>query len=524
MRRLLSLFGLLWAASAAHADVRLHPLFADHAVLQRDREIKVFGWAESGEKVTVSLGSAMVSTTTPASGKWQLSLPKRSASTTPTSLVVQGKNRIERTDILIGDVWLCSGQSNMEWGLGGCDDPDAIRSSGNPLIRHFGVEMLFARDPQETVKGSWAVAGPSTSAGFTAVGYYFARKVTKETGVPIGLLRSSVGGTNIECWMRQETLLETPALKPFADRMRTSLAQYQVDLRAWHKAVDVWVKAEAKRVSSGADVSFPPEQPRFPFGEQAFNPRCVTLHNGMIAPLGSFQVAGVLWYQGENNAGNAFDGNQYIEKQRAMITDWRTWFGTPQMPFYSVQLAGWQAQSKDPSGGDGWSEFRDAQRRALAIPFTGMASAVDVGDVDDIHPKNKLDVGERMALWALRDVYGRKDTVVSGPLLKGVQSGKPGTLLVAFDHVDGGLTAGKMAGRGKFEPLPATAIGGFAIAGDDKVWHRATAAVDGDGIVLSAPGVTNPKFVRYGYRMNPLDANLYNKAGLPASPFRTDPQ
>jgi sialate O-acetylesterase len=232
----------------------------------------------------------------------------------------------------------------------------------------------------------------------------------------------------------------------------------------------------------------------------------------------------VLWYQGENNAGNAFDGNQYIEKQRAMITDWRTWFGTPQMPFYSVQLAGWQAQSKDPSGGDGWSEFRDAQRRALAIPFTGMASAVDVGDVDDIHPKNKLDVGERMALWALRDVYGRKDTVVSGPLLKGVQSGKPGTLLVAFDHVDGGLTAGKMAGRGKFEPLPATAIGGFAIAGDDKVWHRATAAVDGDGIVLSAPGVTNPKFVRYGYRMNPLDANLYNKAGLPASPFRTDPQ
>ena len=238
MRRILPFVGLLLAAGAAHADVRLHPLFADHAVLQRERDINVFGWADSGEQVTVSLGTTTASITTPASGKWQVTLPKRSASKTPTNLIVQGKNRIERNDILIGDVWLCSGQSNMEWGLGGCDDPDAIRTSENPLIRHFGVEMHFARDPQETVKGSWAVASPATSGGFTAVGYYFARKVVKETGVPIGLLRSSVGGTNIECWMRQETLLETPALKPFADRMRTSLIGHA----KWFVSVTLQVK------------------------------------------------------------------------------------------------------------------------------------------------------------------------------------------------------------------------------------------------------------------------------------------
>ncbi|MFM7186465.1 MAG: sialate O-acetylesterase, partial [Armatimonadota bacterium] len=223
-------------------------------------------------------------------------------------------------------------------------------------------------------------------------------------------------------------------------------------------------------------------------------------------------------------AGNAFDGNQYIEKQRAMITDWRNWFGTPSMPFYSVQLAGWQKQSTDASGGDGWSEFRDAQRRALAIPNTGMASAVDIGDVDDIHPKNKSDVGERLALWALRDVYGRKDTVVSGPLLKAVQSRQAGSLTVSFEHVVGGLTSGKMVARGQFMPTPDVALGGFAICGEDRVWRLAEARIVGETVVVSSPLVPSPKYVRYGYRMNPLDANLYNKAGLPASPFRTDPQ
>ena len=504
-----------------HANVRPHPLFTDNTVLQRDTEIPVWGWADPGEAVTVTLGTTTVRTRTGADGKWSLRLPKQAMNAKGQTLDIKGKNELRVKNVLIGDVWLCSGQSNMQWSLGACDAPEDIKTAVNPLIRHFAVDMKFARDPQDTVRGSWSICSPSSVPGFTAVGYYFARKVLQETGVPVGLLNSSVGGTNIECWMRQETLLGTPALKVYADQMRASLAKYQVELLGYHRAVADWVRLESEHIQTSKAVSYPPEQPNFPFGEQEHSPRCTTLHNGMIQPLIPFSVRGVLWYQGENNAGGVTDGLQYIEKQRVLIRDWRDAFGRPDMPFYSVALAGWQSQSNSPAGGDGWAEFRDAQRRALVIPHTGLASAVDIGDVNDIHPKNKLDVGERLALWALRDVYG-KSVTVSGPLLRDVSQTSTGTIRITFDHLGKGLTTGRMEKPGRFVATPQLALGGFSVAGADKVWHVATASIDGDVVVVRAQQVKNPLFVRYGYRMHPLDANLYNKDGLPALPFRTD--
>jgi sialate O-acetylesterase len=240
----------------------------------------------------------------------------------------------------------------------------------------------------------------------------------------------------------------------------------------------------------------------------------------MIAPLVPLAIRGVIWYQGESNAGGPGDCEQYIAKKRAMLADWRNWFGDPELPFYFVQLATFQRSPDDPAGGDGWALFRDAQRRCLEIPHTGMASALDIGDADDIHPKNKFDVGERLARWALRNQY-HQQVEVSGPLFDELTlSGKEAR--VTFTHAGPSLVAGQKSGREPFRATPEQPLAGFAIAGEDRVWHWAEARIEGETVVCSHPDVPQPKAIRYAYRMNPGKANLYNQAGLPASPFRTD--
>ena len=352
------------------------------------------------------------------------------------------------------------------------------------------------------------------------LGFYFARRVHKEAGVPIGLLRSCVGGTNIELWMSQDTLMNTPALAAYGKVMRESLATYQKDLAAALPAVEEWTAKSRAALKAGLPVPLPPAIPEFPFGEKAFRPRCVTLHNGMIAPLVPFALRGVLWYQGESNAGGAADGVQYLEKKRAMVADWRKWFGSPDLPFYFVQLAAWQKPSADPAGGDGWAHARDAQRKCLTIPHTGMAVATDVGDADDIHPKNKADVGDRLARWALANEYGRK-VVPSGPLFRALKVDGNKTV-VEFDHVGAGLMVGGKDGRKAVGELKDGKLARFAIAGQDKKWVWANAVIAGDAVVCTHPDVPNPVAVRYAFTMNPVGANLYNRDGLPASPFRTD--
>lgn len=509
------------ACTSAQAEVTLARLFGDHAVLQRDRELPVWGWAEPGERVTVSLGARQAETVADAAGKWLVRLDAQPMSGEPLVLRVVGKNVVERRDILLGDVWLCSGQSNMEFPLGACDAADDIREADLPRIRQFGVALHFAATPQTDVSGQWTVCSAQHAPGFTAVGFYFARKVHRETGVPIGLLRSSVGGTNIECWMAQETLLTTPALEPYAKVMRESLALYQRDLAAALPGIEDWAARSRAALQAGRPIPQPPTWPEFPFGEKVFRPRCVTLHNGMIAPLVPTALKGVLWYQGENNAGGAFEGEQYLAKKRALIGDWRAWFGDAELPFYFVQLAAWQKPNEQPAGGDGWAVFRDAQRRCLTIPHTGMASAVDVGDAEDIHPKNKFDVGERLARWALARQYGQRELVPSGPLFRELRI-EGQVARVRFDHVGGGLMVGRKEGRRPTVADPNARLARFALAGADRQWRWAEARIDGDSVVCSHPEIAAPVAVRYAFMMNPAGANLYNRDGLPASPFRTD--
>ena len=511
--------------SIAAADVQLSALFSDDMVLQRDRPITVWGWGSPGEKVQVSLtGKPAISepaqTLVAQDGKWTCTLDPLPASTQPLELKVSATNEILLKNILIGDVWLCSGQSNMEWGLGGCDAPEDIRSANFPLIRHFGVEANFASTPQPNIKGRWNVCKPENAPGFTAVGFYFARRVHQETGIPIGLLRSSVGGTNIECWMSQETLMNTPSLEPYAKMMRQSLAQYQQDLQAVVPEVEAWTRRSRVALVSGSEIPMPPAIPEFPFGEKAFRPRCVTLHNGMIHPLKPFALKGVLWYQGENNAGNPADGLQYIEKKRAMINDWRQWFADPELPFYFVQLAAWQKPTQDPNLADGWAFFRDAQRQALNLPYTGMAVAIDIGDAEDIHPKNKRDVGERLARWALTNQYS-KNIEVSGPLYRSLRI-EGNQAIAEFEHVGSGLMVGQKLHGSRVEPSENDSLKRFAIAGQDRKWFWADAKIVGSSVVCSHPEVPQPVALRYAFSMNPQGANLYNQDGLPASPFRTD--
>jgi sialate O-acetylesterase len=320
--------------------------------------------------------------------------------------------------------------------------------------------------------------------------------------------------------MAQETLMNTPALEPYARMMRESLAQYQKDLATVIPEVEKWTLEARQQMLAGTEISMPPAIPEFPFGEKMFRPRCVTLHNGMIHPLKRLSLRGVLWYQGENNAGNAEDGKQYIEKKRAMVSDWRKWFSDPDLPFYFVQLAAWQSPTKDPAQADGWAFFRDAQRKALSIENTGMAVAIDIGDAQDIHPKNKYDVGERLARWALVHQYG-KNIECSGPLFRQLTI-DGNRAVIEFDHVSQGLMVGRKIGREPVAQATGESLSRFAIAGEDRKWYWAEATIEGDKVVCTHPEVARPVAVRYGFSMNPEGANLYNRDGLPASPFTTE--
>lgn len=516
MKTFLLLSTLTLLTATARADVTVPPLFADHAVLQRDRPLPVWGWADPGEKVVVSLGSERAETIAGADGKWIVKLAPQPMSKEPLTLTVTGKNALTFHDVLLGDVWLCGGQSNMEFGLCGCNAAEDIRDADFPLIRHFGVGYNFAFTPQTNFSGNWQVCTPRTAPGFTAVGFYFARKVQRETGVPIGLLRSCVGGTGIELWMSQDTLLNTPVLEPYARQMRASLADYQRDLAAALPGLEDWLGQARAAQQAEKLLPMPPAWPEFPFSERAMRPRCVTLHNGMIAPLVPVSLRGAIWYQGENNAGDRL----YVEKVRAMLNDWRHWFGNPELPFYFVQLAAWQKPNDNPAHNDDWAIVREQQLRSLTIPNTGMAVAIDIGDADDIHPKNKGDVGERLALWALAKDYNKK-VEASGPLFREMKV-EGGKARLAFDHTGKGLMVGRKVGRTPTRQDATGALKRFAIAGDDKQWRWADARIEGDAVVCSSPEVPNPVAVRYAWAINPEGANLYNQDGLPASPFRTD--
>jgi len=496
-RWLTTLLTATFGLGMVQADVRLPALFTDHMVLQQRKPITVWGWADPGERVTVTL-NGKTRRTTARGGEWQVRLPAQKASTEPTTLVVQGDNRIEIRDVLVGEVWICSGQSNMEWPLQRSADPDAtIQNATHPQIRLFTVPKKKAVDPVRDVEASWQLCQPETVKSFSAVGYYFGRELYDSLQVPIGLIHTSWGGSPAEVWMRWDLLAaneiyQREILQPWIE----ANTQFQSDLEAWQKEA-----AELKK--EGKEPTRP--QPRTGW-------RPAELFNGMIAPLVPYTIAGAIWYQGESNAGRAY---QYRHLFPNMIQNWRDDWDQGDFPFLAVQLAPWDKNRKRspeeiaavPTDSD-WAELREAQMMAAeAMKNVGVAVITDYGDKDDIHPTQKKPVGERLALLALDIAYGKK-VVSSGPIFQKMKI-KKGKAILSFDHAGSGLESrgGKLRG--------------FAICGEDGRFLWAEAAIDGDQVIVSHPLISEPVAVRYGWADYPI-VNLFNREGLPASPFRTD--
>jgi sialate O-acetylesterase len=480
----------------ARAEVKLPALFSDNMVLQRDKSIAVWGWAENGERVTVKLGNNEA-VTVAENGKWKVFLPKMKAGG-PHSLTVTGKNQLVRTNVLMGEVWICSGQSNMEWRMSQSFEPtEDIRSSKNNRIRLFTVPKLKANEPVEDVKASWVLCEPSEVTNFSAVAFYFGRTLQRDLGVPVGLIHTSWGGSPAEVWMRHEALEENALYKaeildPFPDQQKW----YDAEVAKWEKE-KADLEKEGKKITRGR-----------PWG--IWKPS--ELYNGMIAPLIPLGIRGAIWYQGESNAGRA---HQYRSLLPDMITNWRQDFGQGDFPFLLVQLAPWDRNqkrdlaeiTKEPMESD-WAELREAQLLSTKVlPNVGMAVITDVGDKDDIHPAKKGPVGARLARAARGIAYGEKGTH-QGPVYRGVQvDGDKAT--ISFENTGRGL----VAKDGELK--------GFAIAGKDRKFIWAKAVIDGDKVVVSSPEVSQPIAVRFGWADYPV-VNLFNKDGLPASPFRTD--
>jgi sialate O-acetylesterase len=618
----------------AIAQVRLPAIFGDHMVLQRNAPIPVWGWAQPKEKITVQFNGQKLLTTANDKGQWKLSLnPVKEGG--PYTLQVSGKNSITLNDILVGEVWVCSGQSNMEWTVSNSNDADKeIAAADYPMIRHIKVKQDLSSKPLEDLRmqASWEISSPATTGNFTAVGYFFARRLYNELKVPIGLINTTWGGTDVESWTSQEAVTRSSVyagvfpssginldsimaekekkaaekLAPYkTERLQISSASAlsspgykdaawpEIMLPAlWEQSIEdfdgtVWfrktVELSAAEASGNATLSLS----RIDDSDKTFvngievggmvnsydkdrtyslpqgvlkeginvilvrvedngggggiygkaedlklqtsagarslagpwrmmienisgspgslgpNSYPSLLFNAMVKPLIPFGIKGVIWYQGENNAGRAY---QYRKTFPLMITDWRKHWKQGDFPFLFVQLASFGANKGDSRKGSTWAELREAQSMTLSLPNTGMAVTTDIGQTDDIHPRNKQDVGSRLAAIAL-NMYGKK-AVASGPVYKSMEV-KGNKVIVSFDHIEKGLIS-----KGE--------IAGFEIAGEDKIFHPATALIKNDKVVLTSSSVDNPVAIRYAWADDAGYVNLFNSAGLPAAPFRTD--
>ncbi|MEM7230560.1 MAG: sialate O-acetylesterase [Planctomycetota bacterium] len=515
--RALSFVVLLAVPQISRADVRLAGIFGNHMVIQQGEPVRVFGWAEPGEQVSVSFAGQTGVTNAQKNGRWRVNLPAVKADGETHSIVVKGKNTVEIQDVLIGEVWICSGQSNMEWTVSRSLNPKEEAAAANhPKIRLFNVPRhISAGTPNDDTPGKWQVCSPRSVPGFSAVGYFFGRKLSQETHLPIGLVGTNWGGTRIEPWT-PPVGFERAGLKDISKKLKQldpSTREGKDYLQSHLDSVEKWVAGARKRVEAGQALGNPPG--RMNHGSIG---GATTIYNGMVHGLAPFSVKGAVWYQGESNAG---DGVRYAAKKRALVEGWRVVFENDDLSFYWVSLANFRQPTDNPAGG-GWGPVRDGQRLALSIPNTGMALAIDIGDARDIHPRNKQDVGLRLARWALRDHYGQKNLVPCGPLFtKATVEGQ--TIRVSFDHVGKGLMVGKKtAGLDPAKEVAGGKLRRFAISGKNGEWKWAEAKIDGETVVVWSKDVPEPVAVRYGYESNPVGANLYNRDGLPASPFSSD--
>jgi sialate O-acetylesterase len=479
---------LAFTAATSRADVKLHGLFSDNMVLQQGAAVSIWGWADEGEQVTVQFRDQKV-TAKAKDGRWMLHMKKLKAGG-PNDLTVTGKNSVVLKNVLVGEVWIASGQSNMEFALrNSFESQKDITACANELIRLYTVPKLKANAPTNNVHASWQECNPQTSPGFSAVAYYFARDLQKALHVPVGVIHTSWGGSPAEVWMSEEVLAANP------DYKRDILDTYPAALKRYQDAVAQFDKEAAEAKAAG--TTFKKNRPW-----STWKP--AELYNGMIAPLIPYTIQGAIWYQGESNAGRAW---QYRTLFADMIRNWRHDWGQGNFTFLEVQLAPFTA-IKDQPAESAWAELREAQVLATKVlPKVGIAVITDVGDPKDIHPTKKEPVGARLARAARGITYGEK-LVYTGPTYKSMKV-KDDHAIVRFQGDGGGLEARDGD------------LKGFAIAGEDKKFVWAKAEIEGDQVVLSNPAVPKPVAVRYGWADCPV-VNLWNKAGLPASPFRTD--
>jgi len=468
-------------------------------VLQSGMETPIWGTADPGERVTVAMGDQQIATAADSEGKWKVSLAQWESGG-PFEIAIVGNNKITLKNILVGEVWVCSGQSNMQWAVKNSTDPEQeIAAANHPMIRLFSVKRTVSGEPLDDVEGSWSECSPETIAMFSAVGYYFGRSLHKELDVPIGLIHTSWGGTPAESWTSTPMLESDPVFKPIVDTWNQRMEEYPQKMEEHKENLARWEEESKKAEAEGKKA---PGRPWAPMGpDHPWRP--AGLYNAMIAPLIPYGIKGAIWYQGESNAGRAY---QYRKLFPAMIYDWRRSWGQGDFPFLFVQLANFMKIDPLPVE-SAWAELREAQLMTLSLPNTGMAVIIDIGETDDIHPRNKQDVGRRLALWALAKTYD-DDIVYSGPIYKSMTV-KKDRIVLRFDHVGDGLVA--KGGELK----------GFAVAGQDMKFVWADAEIKGNKVVVWSDKVLRPIAVRYAWSNNPV-CNLYNEAGLPASPFRTD--
>lgn len=487
-------------------------IFTDHMVLQRGKDTAVWGRAEPGTEITAKLGEAKAEGTADAAGDWIVKFAELKTCAVPGELIVSiGEKKCSFNDVLVGDVWMVSGQSNAEmtFGFNGHvvnEKEELAKAKDFPNIRAVKMQRTASvwPIPYATCNTPWCVAEAKTLSKISAMGYFFARDINGRTGVPIGILDDNWSGQPIEMFLSERALESDSALEP----NRRGRDQWRAHLAEWCEKAAAQFRG-AKRPAE--NIGWMPEMP--------LESR---IYNAMMLPIAKLRIAGVLWYQGCANAGMGLDYERMLE---SLIRDWRRDWGA-ELPFYVVQLANHHAPTADAAGGDGFARVREAQRRAvMKTPRTGLAVAIDIGNAVNIHPPNKQDVGCRLARWARRDVYGEKGVVVSGPLYRGAEF-KDGRARIFFDHVGSGLCAADKDPDGAgIEPVvrETNALRGFSVRGKDGAWHFADAIIDDDTVVVSSKEVAEPVAVRYAYRGNPAGkSDLYNREGLPASPFTTE--
>lgn len=463
----------------ALAGIKLPALFTDNMVLQQKFNDPVWGWASPGEEISVkgSWNNAVVKTKANTDGRWMVKIKTPKAGG-PFTLTIKGSQTIVLHNVMIGEVWVCSGQSNMELPMEGwsnarvLNSAEEIKAANYPDIRLFTVKRDIAFQPQQNCTGSWSECSPETVVQFSAAAYFFGKQLYKRLKVPIGLIETCWGGTVAEAWTSNSALRKLGGFDSLLN------------------VVDS-VQSHLKEIKANKELS------------KSFlqNPNTPTvLYNGMIAPIIPFGMRGVIWYQGESNVGRAA---QYAQLFPAMIHDWRNRWKEGEFPFYFVQIAPF------PYAGDGMqaAALRDAQRRSLRVPNTGMVVTLDIGDTTNIHPANKEEVGRRLSLWAFNKIYGEKDIVYSGPLFNRMKV-KGNKAIISFKFTDGGLIT-KGGGLTSFE-----------IAGKDGKFVPAKARIEGTNVIVESNQVAHPTAVRYAWRDTDVP-HLFNKAGLPASSFST---